>query len=77
MAIRGQCIGGGLEVAAAGHLLFAAPDAKLGQPEITLGVFAPAASCLLPERMGRAAAEELLLSGTYQSTPPKRTGSGS
>lgn len=63
VAIRGQCIGGGLEVAATGHLLFAAPDAKLGQPEIVLGVFAPAASCLLPERIGRAAAEDLLLSG--------------
>ena len=63
VAIRGQCIGGGLEVAASGHLLFATPEAKLGQPEILLGVFAPAASCLLPERIGRAAAEELLLSG--------------
>jgi cyclohexa-1,5-dienecarbonyl-CoA hydratase len=63
VVLRGQCIGGGLEVAATGHLLFAAPDAKLGQPEIVLGVFAPAASCLLPERIGRAAAEDLLLSG--------------
>jgi cyclohexa-1,5-dienecarbonyl-CoA hydratase len=63
VAIRGQCLGGGLELACAGHLLFAAPDARLGQPEIKLGVFAPAASFLLPERLGRAAAEELLLSG--------------
>ncbi|MCB1546007.1 MAG: cyclohexa-1,5-dienecarbonyl-CoA hydratase, partial [Rhodoblastus sp.] len=38
-------------------------DAKLGQPEIQIGVFAPAASCLLPERVGLAAAEDLLLSG--------------
>jgi cyclohexa-1,5-dienecarbonyl-CoA hydratase len=63
VALRGQCLGGGLEVASAAHLLFAAPDARLGQPEIVLGVFAPAASCLLPERIGRAAAEDLLLSG--------------
>jgi cyclohexa-1,5-dienecarbonyl-CoA hydratase len=63
VAIRGQCLGGGLEVAAAGHLIFAAPDAVLGQPEIRLGVFAPAASCLLPERIGRMAAEDLLISG--------------
>jgi cyclohexa-1,5-dienecarbonyl-CoA hydratase len=63
VAIRGQCLGGGLEVAAAGHLLFAAPDARLGQPEIQLGVFAPAASCLLPERVGPGAADDLLLSG--------------
>jgi cyclohexa-1,5-dienecarbonyl-CoA hydratase len=44
-------------------MLFAAPDAKLGQPEIKLAVFAPAASCLLPERIGQAKAEDLLVSG--------------
>lgn len=63
VAIRGQCLGGGLELACAGSVLFAAADAQLGQPEITIGVFAPAASCLLPERIGRGSAEELLLSG--------------
>ena len=62
-AILGQCLGGGLELASAGHLLFAGRDAKFGQPEIQIGVFAPAASCLLPERVGLAAAEDLLLSG--------------
>lgn len=63
VAVRGQCLGGALEVAAAGHLIFGAPDAKFGQPEIKLGVFAPAASCLLPIRIGLARAEDLLLSG--------------
>ncbi len=63
VAIRGQCLGGGLEIAAASHRLFVAPGAQLGQPEIILGVFAPAASCLLPERVGRSVAEDLLLSG--------------
>lgn len=63
VAIRGRCLGGGLELASAGHLLFASADARFGQPEITLGVFAPAASCLLPARIGRAQAEDLLLSG--------------
>jgi cyclohexa-1,5-dienecarbonyl-CoA hydratase len=63
MAVRGQCLGGGLEFAAAGSLIFAAPDAQLGQPEIKLGVFAPAASVLLPLRIGQARAEDLLLSG--------------
>lgn len=62
-AVQGQCLGGGLELALATHRIFAAPDARLGQPEIRLGVFAPAASCLLPERMGRAGAEDLLFSG--------------
>jgi cyclohexa-1,5-dienecarbonyl-CoA hydratase len=61
--VKGQCLGGGLELASAAHLVFAAPDAKLGQPEIVLGVFAPAASCLLPERIGPSAAADLLLSG--------------
>ncbi|MGA7326352.1 MAG: cyclohexa-1,5-dienecarbonyl-CoA hydratase [Rhodomicrobium sp.] len=63
MAVRGQCLGGGLELVSAGHLIFASPDARLGQPEIQIGVFAPAASCLLPERIGLADAEDLLISG--------------
>ena len=63
VAVRGQCLGGGLEVAAAGHLIFAAPGAMLGQPEVKLAVFAPAASCLLPERIGQARADDLLFSG--------------
>ncbi|MBF0334982.1 MAG: cyclohexa-1,5-dienecarbonyl-CoA hydratase [Alphaproteobacteria bacterium] len=63
VAVRGQCLGGGLEVALAGHQLFAAPDAKLGQPEIQLAVFAPAASVLLPERMMRGVAEAMLFTG--------------
>jgi len=63
VAAQGQCLGGGLEVALAGHLLFVAPDAALGQPEMKLGVFAPAASCLLPELIGPQRAFDLLLSG--------------
>jgi len=63
VAVRGQCLGGGLEVALAGHILFVAPDAALGQPEMKLGVFAPAASCLLPELTGPMPALDLLLSG--------------
>jgi cyclohexa-1,5-dienecarbonyl-CoA hydratase len=51
VAVRGQCLGGGLEIALAGGPIFAAPDAQFGQPEIKLGVFAPAASCLLPWRV--------------------------
>ncbi len=63
VAVRGQCLGGGLEVALAGHLVFVTPDAVLGQPEMKLGVFAPAASCLLPELVGPVRAIDLLLSG--------------
>jgi cyclohexa-1,5-dienecarbonyl-CoA hydratase len=63
VAVRGQCLGGGLEVALAGGPIFAAPDAQFGQPEMNLGVFAPAASCLLPYRVNQPAAEDLLFSG--------------
>lgn len=63
VAVQGQCLGGGLEVAMAGHMMFVAPDAKFGQPEIKLGVFAPAASCLLPEKIGPVRAFDLLISG--------------
>jgi cyclohexa-1,5-dienecarbonyl-CoA hydratase len=63
VAVQGQCLGGGLEVALAGGMIFAAADAKLGQPEMKLGVFAPAASCFLPWRMAPSAACDLLLSG--------------
>ena len=62
-AVNGQCLGGGLEVVCGASQIFAATDAKFGQPEIKLAVFAPAASCLLPERIGQANAEDLLFSG--------------
>ena len=51
-AVRGQCLGGGLELVTLCHRVFAAPDARLGQPEIVLGVFAPIASVVLAERVG-------------------------
>jgi cyclohexa-1,5-dienecarbonyl-CoA hydratase len=62
-AVRGQCLGGALELVTMCHRVFAAPDAKLGQPEIALGVFAPVASIVLVERVGRANAEDLCASG--------------
>jgi cyclohexa-1,5-dienecarbonyl-CoA hydratase len=63
VSIRGQCLGGGLELAMAANLVFASPEARLGQPEIKLGVIAPAASVLLPLRVAQARAEDLLYSG--------------
>jgi len=62
-AVRGQCLGGGLELAAFCQRVVASPTAKLGQPEIVLGVIAPIASVILPERMGRPAGEDLCLTG--------------
>lgn len=61
--VRGQCLGGGLELAAFCPRVVAAPDSRFGQPEIQLGVIAPVASIVLPERCGRGFAEDLLLTG--------------
>ena len=75
--VRGQCLGGGLELAAFCHRVFAAEDARLGQPEIALGVFAPVASVILCERMGRGGAEDLALIRTDHRRRTRRCGSGS
>ncbi len=61
--VRGQCLGGGLELASYCSWIFAAPEAKLGQPEIKLAVIAPMASLLLPWRIGGGAAVDLCVSG--------------
>jgi cyclohexa-1,5-dienecarbonyl-CoA hydratase len=61
--VRGRCLGGALELVSVCHRVFAAPDARLGQPEIALGVFAPVASVALGERVGRGVAERLCLGG--------------
>jgi len=65
--VRGRCLGGGLELASACDLILAEADAQLGQPEVKLGVFAPAASALLPLRTSPAIAAELLLTGRVLS----------
>jgi len=61
--ISGQCLGGGLELALICNFLFADKTAKIGQPEILLGVFPPPASVILPLKIGNAKAEELILTG--------------
>ncbi|TCT04360.1 enoyl-CoA hydratase/isomerase family protein [Aquabacter spiritensis] len=56
-AIRGWCLGGGFELALACDLRLAAPDARFGFPEMTLGAFPGAGGAvLLPRRIGRTAA---------------------
>lgn len=62
-AVRGRCLGGGLELVMCAHRVFAHPGAMLGHPEIVLGVIAPFASAFLAERVGRPVAEDLLLTG--------------
>ena len=62
-AVRGRCLGGGFELVQTADLIIAGEGATFGQPEIALGVLAPAACALLPERGSPALAAELLLSG--------------
>lgn len=62
-AVRGQCLGGGLELVLACDLILAEETAQLGSPEIKLAVFPPAAAALLPARVGAARASELVLTG--------------
>ena len=61
--VRGQCLGGGFELAMFCHWIFASENAKFGQPEINLAVFPPVASLVLPHLIGQAAADDLVLSG--------------
>jgi len=61
--ISGSCLGGGLELALMCNFMFADNTAKLGQPEISLGVFPPPASLLLSEKIGLVRAEDLLITG--------------
>ena len=61
--VRGQCLGGGLELASWCSWIVATPEARVGQPEIGLAVFPPMASILLPWRAGGGVALDLCLSG--------------
>jgi cyclohexa-1,5-dienecarbonyl-CoA hydratase len=61
--VHGNCLGGGLELAAVCNWIFASPDARFGLPEVKLGVFAPVGSLLLPWRVNSSAAEALCITG--------------
>jgi cyclohexa-1,5-dienecarbonyl-CoA hydratase len=61
--VRGRCLGGGFEVALACDFICAADDAVFALPEVALGVFPPAASALLPLRVGTARATDAIVGG--------------
>lgn len=61
--VTGYCLGGGFELALACSMLWCEKTSKLGLPEISLGVFPPVAAVLLPEKVSRAVAADLMLSG--------------
>ena len=62
-AVRGHCLGGGMELAAACDLVVATDDSRFGQPEIKLGCFPPFAAALYPSLFGSQRTADLLLTG--------------
>src|SRR5271154_1932866 len=64
VAIHGNALGGGLEVAQACHYRVASPDAKVGQPEVNLGIMPGAGGTQrLPRLAGIAKAVEMCTLG--------------
>jgi len=61
--VSGACLGGGFELATWCGRVFATPTAKLGVPEVTLGVFPPIAALGLHWRTGGNTATELVTTG--------------
>lgn len=66
-AVRGQCLGGGFELVLACDLVIAEVNSQFGCPEIKLGVFPPAASALLPVKVGLGWASSMVLTGSSWS----------
>jgi len=62
-AVRGHCLGGGMELAAGCDIVLASDDSRFGQPEIELGCIPPLATALYPKRIGPAKTFDLLVTG--------------
>ena len=64
MALHGTALGGGLEMAMAGHYRVAEPDALLGQPEVNLGIIPGAEGTQrLPRLVGVSKALDMCVTG--------------
>jgi 3-hydroxyacyl-CoA dehydrogenase len=70
MAIHGTALGGGLELAMAGHYRVASPDAQVGQPETKLGIIPGAGGTQrLPRLAGVTKAVEMCAFGEPVPAP--------
>jgi len=70
MAIHGTALGGGLELAMAGHYRVVAVGAQVGQPEVNLGIIPGAEGTQrLPRLAGVARALEMCVTGAPISAP--------
>ncbi len=61
--VRGNCLGGGMELALFCNWVIAHPNAIFAQPEIKLAVLPPIASLILPLKIGQSRADEVNLTG--------------
>src|SRR5271163_2750076 len=67
-AIHGYALGGGLEIALACHYRVAVPSAKVGWPEVQIGILPGAGGTQrLPRLIGPKAALEMITSGRHVS----------
>jgi len=66
-AVRGNCLGGGAELAMVCDLVYTTKSAKWGFPEITLGCYPPVACTALAALIGPKRAAELVLTGRHIS----------
>jgi 3-hydroxyacyl-CoA dehydrogenase len=74
VAIHGTALGGGLELAMAGHYRVAASSAQVGQPEVKLGIIPGAGGTQrLPRLAGVAAAVEMCTDGKPVSAEKARS----
>jgi cyclohexa-1,5-dienecarbonyl-CoA hydratase len=62
-AVNGAALGGGCELACFCDIVLASHRAKLGQPEVGVGVFPPVAACSFPPQIGIRKAIELIATG--------------